>query len=119
MACRSSATGKTKPRSSGFRAAAKEGFDDIARGEFVSLRSGKEIDDFIDRLEVEASAHSMAGRKGARAASRPTHFRSMANFIGRKQGRDASSGKQNVGSGSCHAIYLHDRNGCRLGHIKT
>jgi len=56
MPCWSSATGKTKPRSSGFRAAAKEGFDDIAGGDFVSLRSGKEIDDFNDRLEVEASA---------------------------------------------------------------
>jgi len=31
------------------RAAAKGGFDDIERGDYVTLRSDKEIDDFIDR----------------------------------------------------------------------
>ena len=38
------------------RAAAKEGFDDIERGDYVTLRSGREVDDFIDRLGEEASA---------------------------------------------------------------
>jgi antitoxin ParD1/3/4 len=38
------------------RAAAKEGFDDIELGDYVTLRSGKEIDDFIDQLGEEASA---------------------------------------------------------------
>jgi antitoxin ParD1/3/4 len=38
------------------RAAAKEGFDDIERGDYVTLRSNKEIDDFIDQLGEEASA---------------------------------------------------------------
>ena len=44
------------------RAAAKEGFDDIERGDYVTLRSGKEIDDFIDRLGEEASAEFAAGQ---------------------------------------------------------
>ena len=37
------------------RAAAKEGFDDIERGEFVTLRSGQEIDDFVDQVRREVS----------------------------------------------------------------
>ena len=49
------------------RAAAKEGFDDIARGDYETLRSGKEIDDFIDRLGEEASAGFAAGQNRARA----------------------------------------------------
>jgi purine nucleoside permease len=36
------------------RRAAKEGFDDIARGDYVTLRSGREIDDYVDRLGEEA-----------------------------------------------------------------
>jgi antitoxin ParD1/3/4 len=38
------------------RAAAKEGFDDIERGDYATLRSGMEIDDIIDQLGEEASA---------------------------------------------------------------
>ena len=47
------------------RAAAKEGFDDIERGDYVTLRSGKAIDDFIDQLGEEASAEFAAERKRA------------------------------------------------------
>jgi antitoxin ParD1/3/4 len=47
------------------RAAAKEGFDDIDRGDYVTLRSGKEIDDFIDRLGEEASAEFRAEQNRA------------------------------------------------------
>jgi hypothetical protein len=42
------------------RAAAKEGFHDIERGDYVTLRSGKEIDDFIDQLGEEAFAEFAA-----------------------------------------------------------
>jgi predicted HAD superfamily Cof-like phosphohydrolase len=38
------------------RTAAREGFDDIERGDFVTLRSGQEIDLFIDQLREEVSA---------------------------------------------------------------
>jgi antitoxin ParD1/3/4 len=44
------------------RAAAEDGFDDIERGDYVTLRSGREIDDFIDRLGEEAADQ----RKGPR-----------------------------------------------------
>jgi antitoxin ParD1/3/4 len=37
------------------RAAAKDGFDDIERGDYITLRSDKEIDDFVDQLGKEAS----------------------------------------------------------------
>ena len=37
------------------RAAAKEGFDDIERGDFVTLHSGEEIDDFVDQVRREVS----------------------------------------------------------------
>jgi len=47
------------------RAAAKEGFEDIECGNYVALGSGKEIDDFIDRLGEEASAEFAAERKRA------------------------------------------------------
>ena len=47
------------------RAAAKEGFDDIERGDYAALRSGREIDDFIDRLAEEASAEPAAERNRA------------------------------------------------------
>jgi antitoxin ParD1/3/4 len=47
------------------RAAAKEGFDDIERGDYVTLRSGKGNDDFIDRLGEKASAEFTAWRKRA------------------------------------------------------
>ena len=35
--------------------AAKEGFDDIERGDFVTLRSGEEIDDFVDQVRRDVS----------------------------------------------------------------
>ena len=47
------------------RAAAREGFDDIERGDYVSLRSGKEIDECVDRLAKEAPAEFQAGRQRA------------------------------------------------------
>jgi Arc/MetJ-type ribon-helix-helix transcriptional regulator len=37
------------------RAAAKEGFDAIDRGDYITLRSGDEIDAFVDQLRKEAS----------------------------------------------------------------
>jgi antitoxin ParD1/3/4 len=37
------------------RAAAKEGFDDIESGDYVTLRSGQEIDDFVDRVRRDVS----------------------------------------------------------------
>jgi antitoxin ParD1/3/4 len=45
------------------RAAAKEGFDDIERGDYVTLRSAAEIDDFIDQLGEEASAEFASRQK--------------------------------------------------------
>ena len=47
------------------RAAAKEGFDDIERGDYVTLRSDKEIDDLIDQLGEEASAEFAAEQNRA------------------------------------------------------
>jgi antitoxin ParD1/3/4 len=47
------------------RAAAKEGFADIERGDYVTLRSGQEIDDLIDQLGVEASAELAAEQSRA------------------------------------------------------
>ena len=47
------------------RAAAKEGFDDIERANYVTVRSGKEIDDLIDQLGAEASVEFAAGQKRA------------------------------------------------------
>ena len=37
------------------RAAAKEGFDAADRGDYVSLRSDQEIDDFVDQVRQEVS----------------------------------------------------------------
>jgi antitoxin ParD1/3/4 len=37
------------------RSAAKEGFDEIERGEYVKLRSDQEIDDFIHQIGEEVS----------------------------------------------------------------
>jgi antitoxin ParD1/3/4 len=44
------------------RGAAKEGFDAIERGEYASLRSDREIRDFIHEIGEEASA-SLAPKK--------------------------------------------------------
>jgi antitoxin ParD1/3/4 len=38
------------------RAAVQEGLDDIERGDYITLRSGQEIDDFIREAREEASA---------------------------------------------------------------
>ena len=38
------------------RAAAKDGFDAIERGDYVSLQSGKEIKDFLREIHEEVSA---------------------------------------------------------------
>jgi antitoxin ParD1/3/4 len=54
-----------KARIEWLRAAAKEGFDDIERGDYVTLRSNKEIDDFIDQLGEEASAECADEQKRA------------------------------------------------------
>ena len=37
------------------RGAAKEGFDAAGRGDYVTLRSDREIDDFVDRVRREVS----------------------------------------------------------------
>src|SRR5580704_7554704 len=37
------------------RGAAKEGFDAADRGDFVSLRSDREIDDFVDQVRQQVS----------------------------------------------------------------
>ena len=47
------------------RAAAQEGFADIERGEYVTMRSGEEIDDYIDQLADEAAAEFAHGPKRA------------------------------------------------------
>ena len=44
------------------RAAAKEGFDAIDRGDYVSLHSGKEIKDFLKEIHKEVSAELAAER---------------------------------------------------------
>lgn len=44
------------------RAAAKEGFDDIERGDYVALRSGQEIDELVDRVRREVSEKLVAER---------------------------------------------------------
>ena len=54
-----------KARLEWLRAAAKKGFDDIERGDYVTLRSDKEIDDFIDQLGEEASAEFAAEQNRA------------------------------------------------------
>ncbi len=37
------------------RSAVQEGIDDIERGDYVTLNSGEEIDEFIDQLRREVS----------------------------------------------------------------
>ena len=44
-----------KARIQWLRAAAKEGFDAADRGDFVTLRSDREIDGFVDRVRREVS----------------------------------------------------------------
>jgi antitoxin ParD1/3/4 len=42
------------------RAAAKAGFDAADRGDYVTLRSGQEIDDFVDQVRREVSEKLVA-----------------------------------------------------------
>src|ERR1700720_455390 len=49
-----------KARLEWLRAAAKEGFDDIERGDYVSLRSDREIEDFIHQIGKEVSTELAA-----------------------------------------------------------
>jgi antitoxin ParD1/3/4 len=42
------------------RAAAKEGFDQLDRGDYVTLRSDLEIDDFVDQARREVSEKLVA-----------------------------------------------------------
>jgi antitoxin ParD1/3/4 len=42
------------------RGAAKEGFDQLDRGDYVSLRSDREIDDFVDQVRREVSKKLVA-----------------------------------------------------------
>ena len=44
------------------RSAAKEGFDAIERGDYTSLRSKEELDDFLERIHEEASTEVAAER---------------------------------------------------------
>ena len=45
-------------------AAAKEGTDALDRGDYVTVRSGQEIDDLIDRLAVQAERELAAEAAG-------------------------------------------------------
>ena len=45
-----------KARLKWLRAAVKEGIDDIDRGNYTTLRSGQEIDDFVRQLREETTA---------------------------------------------------------------
>ncbi len=47
------------------RGAAKEGFDAIERGEYVTLRSDREIEDFIHQIGDEVSAELAAEKRRA------------------------------------------------------
>ncbi len=47
------------------RAAAKEGFDAIKRGDYTTLRSKTEIDDFLGQIQEEVSAELDAERTRA------------------------------------------------------
>jgi len=42
------------------RGAAKEGFDAAGRGDYVTLRSDREIDDFVDQVRREVSEKLVA-----------------------------------------------------------
>jgi antitoxin ParD1/3/4 len=45
------------------RAAAKEGFDDIERGDYVTLRSEKDIEEFMHQVDEEALAELAVERQ--------------------------------------------------------
>lgn len=46
------------------RGAAREGFEQIARGESIELRTAVELDQYIDRLGKAASAEVGAKKRG-------------------------------------------------------
>ena len=52
-----------KARIEWLRAAAKEGFDQLDRGDYVALHSEKELDDFIKQIHEEVSSELAAERK--------------------------------------------------------
>jgi antitoxin ParD1/3/4 len=52
-----------KARIEWLRSAAKEGFDAIERGDYTTLRSEREIDDFLGQIHEEVSAELAADRK--------------------------------------------------------
>ena len=45
------------------RAAAKEGFDQLDRGDYVALNSEEDLDAFLDQIHEEVSAELAAERK--------------------------------------------------------
>ncbi len=45
------------------RAAAKEGFDQLDRGDYVTLNSEEDLDAFLDQIHEEVSAELAAERK--------------------------------------------------------
>ncbi|HWF60182.1 MAG TPA: type II toxin-antitoxin system ParD family antitoxin [Nitrospira sp.] len=45
------------------RAAAKEGFDQLDRGEYVTLNTKQELDSFLDHIHQEVAADLAAERK--------------------------------------------------------
>ena len=45
------------------RAAAKEGFDQLDRGDYVTLNSEEDLDVFLDQIHEEVSAELAAERK--------------------------------------------------------
>jgi len=49
------------------RAAAKKGFDDIERGDYVTLRSDEEIESFVQQIGEEVSAELAAEKSRAKA----------------------------------------------------
>jgi antitoxin ParD1/3/4 len=53
---------EVKARLKWLRAAAKEGFDELDRGEYVTLKSEEELDDFLDQIHKEVSAELAAER---------------------------------------------------------
>ena len=54
-----------KARLEWLRAAAEEGFGAIDRGDFVTLRSGRDIEEFVRNAGEEASVGPAANRKRA------------------------------------------------------
>jgi antitoxin ParD1/3/4 len=54
-----------KARLKWLRAAAKDGFDDIERGDYVTLRSDRDIEEFMRKVGEEASAELEAERSRA------------------------------------------------------